>query len=92
MKKLVVVLISAALAFSAALLLAASGVFYPQALIVRTVEEDTVFLNTVSGYHSYELQGAEDFLPGDVVSALMYSRLTKNVSDDIVIPGSVRCS
>lgn len=89
MKRLVIVLAVIAII---ALFLLSSGAVYHQAMVVTGVESDIACLVTVSGYHSYEMHGAEDLLPGDIVSVLMFTRLTKGVPDDVVIAGTARCS
>lgn len=91
-KILALILTALVFACSVAVFFAMFGVVYHQALVITDVEGSVASLQTASGLHSYKMKGAEDLLPGDVVAALMYSRLTWNVSDDIVIAGTVRCS
>ena len=74
------------LAASLALVLAlcSSGLIYPATLEVEKTEGEILCLTTASGVH-YELVGAEDYEEGDLVSAIMFTRRTEKITDDVII-------
>lgn len=74
----------AALALATAM--AAAGFIYPDTMEITALdrENDVVTLETATGF-IYEMDGCEDYSPGDLVSVLMWSAGTKNVTDDAII-------
>ena len=59
------------------------GLIYPATMEVIDIREDIAVLETATG-HVYEI-GAEDYEIGDLVSMILYSNGTENITDDIVI-------
>ena len=69
--------------------LLASGTIYPQTFIVTDVYGNEVILAT-SGGHEYVYAISDkdlaDYIPGDVVSAVMYNSGTRgDVTDDVIM-------
>ena len=64
--------------------LASSCLIYPTTLEVEKIEGDTLYLTTASGVR-YELLGAEDYEEGDLVSAIMFTKRTEKITDDIIV-------
>lgn len=64
--------------------LASSSLFYPATMVVDSIGGDTVTLSTATG-HLYEMKGAEDYEPGDMVSAIMFTNATPRITDDVII-------
>lgn len=64
--------------------LASSSLFYPATMVVDSIDGDTVTLATATG-HLYEMAGAEDYEPGDLVSAIMFTNATPRITDDAII-------
>lgn len=69
------------------LTLLANGVIHPATAIVTQVdyETDIVTVQNATGF-TYEFEGVEDLVVGDVMSLLMYNNGTGDtIADDIVI-------
>ena len=70
------------------MVLLAHGVIYPAAAVVTAVdyERDVVTVERASGLFSYEFEGVEDLMVGDLMALVMYSNGTPHtIADDIVI-------
>ena len=69
----------------AASIAAASIIFYPATMTVTSVQNDVVTMETSTG-HIYEMDGAEDWMPGDVASLIMSDNGTpEDVTDDVIM-------
>ena len=64
--------------------LAAHGLVYPTTMQITYIEGDVVTLETSTGI-VYEMDGAEDYMVGDLVSCLMFSNGTPRVFDDVIV-------
>lgn len=67
--------------------LLANGIIYPATAIVTDIDYDTdiVTVQRASGF-TYEFEGVEDTMVGDVMSLLMYNNGTGfDITDDVVI-------
>lgn len=62
------------------------GVFYPATFTVSNVDyyHDVVTVETSTGIQ-YQFYGAEDYITGDLVSAIMFNHGTDTVYDDEII-------
>lgn len=60
------------------------GWFYPATMVVEKTDGDVVTLSTATG-HLYEMFGAEDYDVGDMVSVIMFSSGTQDITDDAII-------
>jgi len=63
--------------------LAASGLIYPATMKVVNVNNGVADLMTATG-HLYQIE-AEDYVPGDLVSLVMWSNGTEEITDDAII-------
>lgn len=69
----------------AASIAAASIIFYPATMTVTSVQNDVVTLETSTG-HVYEMDGAEDWMPGDIASLVMSDNGTpEDITDDVIL-------
>lgn len=64
--------------------LATNGLIYPTTMVIDSIENDTIRLVTATGF-VYEMEGAEDYEIGDLVSVLMFSNGTKVITDDVIV-------
>lgn len=64
----------------------AKGTDYPQTFEVTEINnaEDYMVLETSTGY-MYEWEGVEDYMVGDIVSAIMNDNGTADITDDDII-------
>ena len=74
--------LTAALAAAAALI--AAGAFHPATMEITNISGDVVTMETATG-HVYQMDGAEDYETGDLVSVLMYNNGTEEITDDIIL-------
>ena len=74
--------LTAALAAAAALI--AAGALYPSTMEITNISGDVVTMETATG-HVYQMDGAEDYETGDLLSVLMYSNGTEAITDDIIL-------
>lgn len=74
--------LAAALAAAAALI--AAGALYPATMEITNISGDVVTMETATG-HVYQMDGAEDYETGDLLSVLMYSNGTEAITDDIIL-------
>ena len=63
--------------------LTAAGIVYPATMQVTDISGDIVTLETATGF-VYQMQ-ADDFEKGDLVSLVMFSNGTTNITDDIIL-------
>lgn len=69
----------------AASIAAASLIFYPATMTVTSVQNDVVTMETSTG-HIYEMEGAEDWMAGDVASLIMSDNGTpEDITDDVIM-------
>ena len=69
----------------AASLAAASLLFYPATMTVTNVQNDVVTMETSTG-HVYEMEGAEDWMPGDLAALVMSDNGTpEDITDDVIM-------
>ena len=61
----------------------AAGLIYPTTMIVTDVSGDVVTLETATGF-VYQMQ-ADDYEKGDLVSLVMFSNGTADITDDIIL-------
>ena len=81
MKKFTVI----ASAFALAVALAGAELIYPASMVVTDVRGDVVTMETATG-HIYEMDGAEDWSPGDLAALIMWNNGTPDdVTDDVII-------
>lgn len=77
------------LSFLAAII--AAGLIYPTTMLVTDIDytTDVVTIETATGF-IYQFEGAEDYIKGDLVSCIMFSNGTADITDDMIL--SVRYS
>lgn len=72
----------------AALMLAtsiiASGFLYPTTMVITSIEDDVVTLETATGF-VYQFVGAEDYAVKDMVSLIMFTNGTPEIMDDMIL-------
>ena len=61
----------------------AAGLIYPTTMIVTDVSNDLVTMETATGF-AYQMQ-ADDYEKGDLVSLVMFSNGTTDITDDIIL-------
>lgn len=61
----------------------AAGLIYPATMIVTDVSGDLVTMETATGF-VYQMQ-ADDYEKGDLVSLVMFSNGTTDITDDIIL-------
>lgn len=63
-----------------------NNLIYPQTTIVTNVDyiNDIVTIETFSG-NIYQFYGCDDYIINDIVSCIMFTNYTENVTDDIII-------
>lgn len=61
----------------------AAGLIYPTTMQVIDVSNDLVTMETATGF-VYQMQ-ADDYEKGDLVSCIMFSNGTTNITDDIIL-------
>lgn len=61
----------------------AAGLIYPATMIVTDVSGNLVTMETATGF-VYQMQ-ADDYNKGDLVSLVMFSNGTTNITDDIIL-------
>lgn len=61
----------------------AAGLIYPTTMIVTDVFGDLVTMETATGF-VYQMQ-ADDYEKGDLVSLVMFSNGTTDITDDIIL-------
>lgn len=70
---------------AAAAAIAATTTFYPATMEITNISGDVVTMETATG-HIYEMTGAEDYLPGDLVALIMDDNGTPDdITDDAII-------
>lgn len=62
----------------------AAGLIYPTTMQVTDISSDVVTLETATGF-VYQFTGAEDYCENDLVSCIMFSNGTTNITDDIIL-------
>lgn len=62
----------------------AAGLIYPTTMQVTDISGDVVTLETATGF-VYQFTGAEDYSKNDLVSCIMFSNGTTNITDDIIL-------
>lgn len=62
----------------------AAGLIYPATMQVTDISGDVVTLETATGF-VYQFTGAEDYSENDLVSCIMFSNGTTNITDDIIL-------
>lgn len=62
----------------------AAGLIYPTTMQVTDISGDVVTLETATGF-VYQFTGAEDYCENDLVSCIMFSNGTSNITDDIIL-------
>lgn len=61
----------------------AAGLIYPTTMQVTDVSDDLVTMETATGF-VYQMQ-ADDYAKGDLVSLVMFSNGTTDITDDIIL-------
>ena len=61
----------------------AAGLIYPTTMVVTDVSNDLVTMETSTGF-VYQMQ-ADDYEKGDLVSLVMFSNGTTDITDDIIL-------
>lgn len=61
----------------------AAGLIYPATMIVTDVSGDLVTMETATGF-VYQMH-ADDYEKGDLVSLVMFSNGTTDITDDIIL-------
>lgn len=61
----------------------AAGLIYPTTMIVTDVSGDLVTMETATGF-VYQMH-ADDYEKGDLVSLVMFSNGTTDITDDIIL-------
>ena len=74
----------AAATFALVVSIAEAGLIYPETMQITDISGDRVTLETSTGI-VYEMDGAEDYFEGDLVSCLMWSNGTEKVFDDVIV-------
>ena len=69
----------------------AAGLIYPTTMQVTDIDynNDVVTVETATGF-VYQFEGTEDYTEGDLVSCIMFSNGTADITDDMIL--SVRYS
>lgn len=69
-----------------AMQLTAAGLVYPTTMQVVNLDygADLVTVQTATGFQ-YEFEGTEDYTEGDLVSLVMWSGGTKDITDDMIL-------
>lgn len=62
----------------------AAGLIYPTTMQITDISGDVVTLETSTGF-VYQFTGAEDYSENDLVSCIMFSNGTTNITDDIIL-------
>ena len=62
----------------------AAGLIYPTTMQITDISGDVVTLETATGF-VYQFTGAEDYSENDLVSCIMFSNGTTNITDDIIL-------
>ena len=62
----------------------AAGLIYPTTMQVIDISGDVVTLETATGF-VYQFTGAEDYSENDLVSCIMFSNGTTDITDDIIL-------
>lgn len=62
----------------------AAGLIYPTTMQVTDISGDVVTLETATGF-VYQFTGAEDYCENDLVSCIMFSNGTTDITDDIIL-------
>ena len=62
----------------------AAGLIYPTTMQITDISGDVVTLETATGF-VYQFTGAEDYSENDLVSCIMFSNGTANITDDIIL-------
>lgn len=77
---------SLVVAISLVFALANAKIIYPRTYIVIDVNdaENIVTISDANGF-TYEFEGVEDYMTGDMVSCIMYSGTDKYIFDDEII-------
>jgi len=70
-------------AIAAAMALISSGTIYPETMKVTSIQGGIARMEVTTG-HAYEMD-AEDYEIGDLVSLIMYSNGTPEVTDDVIL-------
>lgn len=71
-------------AFALVVALATAGLVYPTTMVITDISEDVVTMETATGI-AFEMVGAEDYDEGDLVSLIMWSNGTAEITDDVII-------
>lgn len=58
--------------------------YYPAPMTVTEVRQGTVMLESEEG-HTYHLEAAEAWRPGDQAECIMYSAGTEDKADDVIV-------
>ena len=66
-------------------MLISDGLIYPQTLYVTAVEEEVVYLETFTGIEYTIPNEGEDWIAGDIASAIMCSMGTEYITDDHIL-------
>ena len=61
----------------------AAGLIYPTTMQITDISGDVVTLETATGF-VYQMQ-ADDYEKGDLVSLVMFSNGTTDITDDIIL-------
>ena len=61
----------------------AAGLIYPATMVVTDVSNDLVTMETATGF-VYQMH-ADDYEKGDLVSLVMFSNGTTDITDDIIL-------
>lgn len=66
--------------------LANAKIIYPMAYIVTDINnaENTVTISDANGF-TYEFEGVEDYMVGDIVACIMYSGEDEHIFDDEIV-------
>lgn len=62
----------------------AAGLIYPTTMQITDISGDVVTLETATGF-VYQFTGAEDYCENDLVSCIMFSNGTTDITDDIIL-------
>ena len=71
-------------ALAAAAMITASSTLYPATMTITNITGDIVTMETSTG-HTYEMDGAEDYMVGDLVSLIMNDNGTESITDDAIV-------
>lgn len=83
MKQAISITISA---FALVAAIIAANLIYPMTFIITEVDEaeDVVYMENYFG-HVYTFEGVEDWWPGDMVSCIMWTEGTPEITDDVIM-------